>query len=231
MQVTNPIVDPTEVDSHEIGLKLGTSDRRLALEVVAYDMKVEDLQRTQAIPLPNGTFATIINNIDEMTVKGVEVTANWAPTPELRLYAGAAYTDAEFDDYVTDDPLRIGNELEQLRGNTPQLTPSWKGNVGGEYTFMLANSADLTVGANLFYTDDVYFDEFNRAPFEQDAYALLNASAVYRPAGGNWSVTLWGKNLADEKEYADMSFSANGRVTSKKWIDPLTFGISLNLSL
>ncbi|HET7202946.1 MAG TPA: TonB-dependent receptor, partial [Steroidobacteraceae bacterium] len=231
MQVTNPIIDPTTVDNYEVGFKYSTADRRLALEVVGYDMKAKDLQRTQAIPLPNGTFATIINNIDEMSIRGVELTFNWQPLDALRLYAGGAYTDAEFDDYVTDDPLRFGTELVQLKGNTPQLTPTWKGNAGADYTFTLGNGADLTVGGNLFYTDEVYFDEFNRAPMQEDSYTLLNATAVYQPADANWSVTLWGKNLTDEQEMADASFSANGRVTSKKWIDPLTFGISLNLKL
>jgi iron complex outermembrane receptor protein len=231
MQVTNPIIDPTTVENYELGFKYSTADRRLSLDVVGYDMTAKDLQRTQAIPLPNGTFATIINNIDEMTIKGVELTANWSPTDALRIQLGGAWTDAEFDDYVTDDPLRFGTELVQLRGNTPQLTPTWKGNVGADYTFTMGNGADLTLGANLFYTDDVYFDEFNRAPLEEDSYALLNASAVYRPADADWSVTLWGKNLTDEQEIADASFSANGRVTSKKWIDPLTFGVSIDVRL
>ena len=154
---------------------------------------------------------------------------NWLATVAMRVYLGGAYTDAEFDDYVTDDPLRFGTELVQLKGNTPQLTPTWKGNLGADYRFAMGNGADLTVGANLFYTDDVYFDEFNRAPMEEDSYALLNATAVYQPADANWSVTLWGKNLTDEQEMADASFSANGRVTSKKWIDPLTFGVSIHV--
>ena len=231
MQVTNPIIDPTTVENYELGFKYSTPDRTLSLDIVGYDMTAKDLQRTQAIPLPNGTFATIINNIDEMTIKGVELTANWQPVDALRVQLGGAWTDAEFDDYVTDDPLRFGTELVQLKGNTPQLTPTWKGNVGADYTFTMGNGADLTVGANLFYTDDVYFDEFNRAPMEEDSYALLNASAVYRPADADWSVTLWGKNLTDEQEMADASFSANGRVTSKKWIDPLTFGVSIDVRL
>jgi iron complex outermembrane receptor protein len=229
MQVTNPIIDPTTVDNYEVGFKYATPDRRFAFELIGYDMKAKDLQRTQAVPLPNGTFATIINNIDEMTIRGAELTVDWLPTDALRVYLGGAYTDAEFDDYVTDDPLRFGTELVQLKGNTPQLTPTWKGNVGADYGFALGNGADLTVGANLYYTEDVYFDEFNRAPMEEDSYALLNATAVYRPADANWRVTLWGKNLTDEQELADASFSANGRVTSKKWIDPLTFGVSINL--
>jgi iron complex outermembrane receptor protein len=230
MQITNPIIDPTTVENYEVGLKWASTDRRFAFDLVGYDMTAEDLQRTQAVPLGTG-FATIINNIDQMTIRGLEFTANWQPTDALRMYLGGAYTDAEFDDYVTDDPLRFGAELVQLKGNTPQLTPKWKGNLGAEYSFTLGNGAALTLGGNAFYTDDVYFDEFNRAPMVESSYTLLNATAVYEPADANWSVTLWGKNLTDEQEMADASFSALGLVTSKKWIDPLTFGVSVNVKL
>ena len=130
MQVNNPIADPTDVDSYELGLKFSTEDSRFILNLAAYDMDIKDLQRTQAVPLPNGTFATIINNIDGMKTKGVELETRWAPIDEFYLYAGAAYTDAKFKDFVTDDPLQYGTLLVQVKGNVPNLTPEWKGNVG-----------------------------------------------------------------------------------------------------
>jgi iron complex outermembrane receptor protein len=231
MQVNNPIADPTDVDSYELGFKFATSDNRLVFNVSAYDMDIKDLQRTQAVPLPNGTFATIINNIDGMKTKGAEFDARWSPTDQLFLYVGAAYTDAEFKDFVNDDPLQFGTELIQLEGNEPQLTPEWKGNVGGQYTFLLANGAELALGANASFTTEYFLDEFNREPMVADGYALFDAHLTYQPESRNWSATLWGKNLADEKEIFDAAFSANGRVTSKKFIDPRTWGVSFNLKL
>lgn len=231
MQVNNPIADPTEVDNYEIGFKYATADNRLIFNVAAYDMDIKDLQRTQAVPLPNGTFATIINNIDGMKTKGVELDTRWSPTENLFLYAGAAYTDAEFKDFVTDDPLQFGTLLVQLKGNVPQLTPEWRGNVGGQYTFNLSNGADLAVGANVAITTEYFLDEFNRDPMVADGYTLYDAHMTYRPQDARWSATLWGKNLSDEQEIFDASFSANGRVTSKKFIDPRTFGVTFNLNL
>jgi len=231
MQTNNPIADPTDVDSYELGVKYATPDNRFVVNLAAYDMDIKDLQRTQAVPLPNGTFATIITNIDGMETKGVEFDARWSPTDQLSLYLGAAYTDAEFKDFLTDDPLQFGTLLVQVKGNVPNLTPEWKGNVGGEYTFPLPNGADLAVGANISFTTRQYLDEFNRAPMIADSYTLYDAHLTYQPDNEHWSATLWGKNLSDEKEIFDASFSANGRVTSKKFIDPMTFGISLNLKL
>lgn len=231
MQTTNPIADPTDVDSYELGLKYATSDNRLSFNAAVYQMDIKDLQRTQAVPLPNGTFATIINNIDGMETKGLELDARWSPNEQLSLYVSAAYTDAEFKDFVTDDPLQFGTLLVQLKGNAPQLTPEWKGNLGGEYRFALGNGADLAVGANIMMTTEYFLDEFNRAPMVQDGYTLYDAHLTYQPENDHWSATLWGKNLSDEQEIFDASFSANGRVTSKKFIDPRTFGITLNLKL
>ena len=149
MQINNPIADPTDVDSYELGFKYTTLDNRFLFNVAAYDMDIKDLQRTQAVPLPNGTFATIVNNIDGMKTKGVEFDTRWSPTDQLYFYLSAAYTDAEFKDFVTDDPLQFGNLLVQLQGNVPNLTPEWKGNLGGQYTFALPNGADLAVGASI----------------------------------------------------------------------------------
>jgi len=231
MQINNPIADPTEVDNYEIGFKYATPDNRLVFNVAAYQMDIKDLQRTQAVPLPNGTFNTIINNIDGMKTKGVEFDTRWAPLDQLYFYVGATYTDAKFKDFVTDDPLQFGSLLVQLKGNTAQLTPQWKGNVGGQYTFPLPNGAGLALGASMSVTTKQYFDEFNRDPMISDGYSLYDAHLTYQPQSERWSVSLWGKNLSDEKEIFDANFSANGRVTSKRFIDPRTYGLSVNMKL
>jgi iron complex outermembrane receptor protein len=231
MQINNPIADPTTVDNFEVGFKYASADNRFGFNIAAYDLDIKDLQRTQAVPLPNGTFATIVNNIDGMKTRGVELDGHWSPVKELSLYAGATYTDAKFKDFVNDDALQFGTLLVQLKGNSPQLTPEWKGNIGGQYTFALANGAGLAVGANASITTKQYLDEFNREPMVVEGYSLYDAHVTYRPGSERWSLSLWGKNLSDEKEIFDASFSANGRVTSKRFIDPRTYGLSFNLKL
>ena len=89
-------------------------------------------------------------------------------------------------------------------------------------------SSELTVGANASYVGEQFFDEFNRAPFVGDSYTLYDGNVTYRPTSEAWSVSLWGRNLGNEKEFADLSYSALGRVTSKKFINPRTYGVSFN---
>jgi iron complex outermembrane recepter protein len=231
MQINNPIADPTDVANYEIGFKYATPRNDFVFNIDVYSMDIKDLQRTQAIPQPNGTFATIVSNIDGLKTNGVELDTRWSPLDNLNLYLGVTYTDAEFKDFVNDDPLQFGTLLVQLKGNKPQLTPDWKGNIGGEYTFALPNGGGLALGANMSVVTKQFLDEFDRAPMVADGYQMYDARLTYQPNSQHWSVMLWGKNLSDEKEIFDASFSANGRVTSKRFVDPRTYGISFNLKL
>ena len=228
MQTTNPIIDPTTVRNNEVGFKFETAGGAFGVDIAAYEMKIKNLQRTQAVPQPGGGFLTIINNINGMKTRGVELNTRWLPVRQFALSGGVAYTHAKFLDYQTDDPLAFGIRLDQLAGNTPQLTPKWKGNVSAEYTFLLPADKELVLGANATYVGKQYFDEFNRAPMQEDSYTLWDANLTYRPSAKNWSVGLWGKNLSNEKTFADMTFSAVGGVISKKYINPRTFGAMVN---
>jgi iron complex outermembrane receptor protein len=122
----------------------------------------------------------------------------------------------------------FGSNPIQVAGNTPRLTPDWKGNLHAELDFPVPSAAKLTASADLSYTGDQFFDEFNRAPFDENGYTLIDASLTWRPASENWSVAVWGKNLTDEKRLADTSFSAFGGVTSKHFINPLTWGVTVS---
>jgi iron complex outermembrane receptor protein len=229
-QSNSPIIDPTTVDNHEVGWKLQSSDGRLALSLAVFDAAIHDLQRTQASLNPNGTLNTRVNNIERMDTQGVELDLSWAATDRFRLTGAVAYLEAEFKDFLTDDPLEFGTEIVQVAGNTPNLAPDWKGNLHGEYDFSLNNNAVLTASGDISYIGEQFFDEFNREPFVEESYTLVDASLTYRPAADTWSVALWGKNLGDEKKLMDTNFSAFGGITNKFFIPPLTWGVSVSVN-
>ena len=228
-QSNSPIIDPTTVDSHEVGLKVQSADQRFSGSVAYFNASIENLQRTQASLNQLGLLVTAVNNVNEMDTQGVELDLSWVPVDQLRLSAAVAYVDAEFLDFATDDPLISGTNVVQVAGNTPRLTPDWKANLHGEYDFLLGNGAVLTLGGDLTYVGDQFFDEHNRAPFLEESYTLFDASLTYQSPGDDWSVAVWGKNLGDEKKLADTTFSAFGRVQSKHFINPRTWGVTFSL--
>lgn len=227
-QSNSPIIDPTRVENHEIGLKFESSDRRFYANVAAFKAKITDIQRTQASINPaTGLLATRVNNVDELKTKGVEVDAGWSPTADLKLRGSVAWLEAKFQNFVTDDPIIFGTLEQQVAGNTNSQAPEWKWSAGADYTIPFANGSKLTVSGDVSYQSKVFFDEFNRAPFVEDKYALVDASMTYYFANEQLSASVWGKNLTGQDRFADVSFSAFGQVISKQWIPPRTYGATV----
>lgn len=235
-QLDNPIAAPTTVDNHEVGLKAELLDGRLNLGLSLYDAEISDLQRTQLIPDPNAASGSSVRvrNAASLSTQGVEFEFGWLVNDRARLSGTVNYIDAQFEDFVSQDPL-LPNSVTgpfipvQVEGNRPRLIPEWKGNINGEYDVPLKNGGLITLRGDLSYVGDQYFDEFNREPFYEDDYLMVNGSVIYYPSEGSWNVSLWGKNLSDEKRIADTSFSATGRVLSKVYTKPLTWGVTLNI--
>jgi iron complex outermembrane receptor protein len=214
------------VKNHEIGLKFTSSDRRFFVNAAAFMAKITDIQRTQA-SLVNGLLNTRVNNVDELETKGVEVDLGWSPTANLNLRGSVAWLESEFQDFLTDDPIIPGTLEQQVAGNVTSQAPEWKWNVGADYTIPFANGASLLVSGDVSYQSRVFFDEFNRAPFTEEGYALVNGSLTYNFADERLSLSVWGKNLTGEDKFADVSFSAFGQVLSKQWIPPRTYGATV----
>ena len=226
-QSTSPIIDPTKVQNHEIGLKFESDDRSFYANVAAFTAKVTDLQRTQA-SLVNGLLSTRVNNIDAMRNKGVELDTGWTPLPNVSLHSSVAYLSAKFLNFQSDDPIIQGANVAQLAGNTTQQAPRWKWNAGAQFTLPFSNGSSLVASGDVSYQSSVWFDEFNRAPFAEGGYALVDAGLTYHFVGDQLRMSVWGKNLTDEKRLADVSFSAFGQVISKQWIAPRTFGATIH---
>mgnify|MGYP001048272506 CR=1 FL=1 len=225
MQSGAGIIDPTTVDNYELGVKYG--NRNLFANLAVFTAKTKNLQRTQATVTALGVLNTKVNNVNSLKTKGVELEAGWSPTRNLRLGGSVAWLEAKFQDFVSDDPIIQGTNLVQVAGNTTNQAPRWKWNANAEYTVPFANGSSLVASANVSYQSKVYFDEFNRPPFVETAYALLDANVTYNFVGDKLSVSIWGKNLTNQDRFADLAFSANGQAISKQWVPPRTVGATL----
>ncbi len=222
MQSGAGIINPTTVDNFELGFKY--SNRTLFANLALFTAKTKNLQRTQASVTAQGVLNTKVNNVNALKTKGVELEAGWSPTANLRLGGSVAWLEAKFQDFASDDPIIRGTNVIQVAGNTTSQAPRWKWTGNAEYTVPFSNSSSLVANANLAYQSRVFFDEFNRAPFVENAYALLDASITYKFAGDQLSLSIWGKNLTGQDRFADVNFSANGQALSKQWVPPRTVG-------
>lgn len=88
--------------------------------------------------------------------------------------------------FLQDKPILLG-------GNTPPFVPE----------FDAAVALDLHLDAGFFARveylalGNTMYDDFNREEFQQDSFGLLNAAVGWRAR--NWSISLYGTNLAGEE--------------------------------
>ena len=207
--------EPETVRSYELGWKGALFDKRLRMAVALFRANYKDVQ----IPGSAGgvtaggvpTFICITTNAGKARFQGVEVEANWAIAEDLatsgdRLnFAGTlGFLDAEYREFLTvvnrnESGAPIAPiEVDMADFREVQNTPKWTLSGGLNYDTPLA-SGRLNVNSTLSYRSSSQQFELAVPGIDEDGYALLDASIVWRSAGDRWSIGLHGKNLTDTK--------------------------------
>ena len=190
--------EPEIVDSWELGSKNRFLEDRLQVNLALFHSEYDDMQlftveRTR----------TVVENAAKSTIQGFEVESIALLSDHLRFDASLAYLDAEFDDYVSEDPLlnlpgRPPSPAQDLSGNRLPRSPEWELNLGVEIDFNLAGGA-VNIRAEYHWQDEMYFRAFNNEDKKQDAWDVFNMRATYASADDRWRVSAFGKNLNDEQ--------------------------------
>ena len=183
-----------KLSNFEVGLKSTLLDKRLFLNASAYYADSKDFQY---FFVNAATGAQLINNIDRVHIKGVDIDFQYLPLAGLQLDGGVGTTDSRIVENAA-QPDTVGHY-------TPKASP-FKINLGVQYT--------ATVGPNM--SGYARFDVEHRSKRYwqidnadvQDAMTLLNLRFGLSEAKDKWSTYLFVKNLTDKKFYADYNPAA-----------------------
>lgn len=181
---------PEHSNNIEVGNKARFLNNRLTLNVSAFYSTVTDVQ-VPTLVLPDAI--TITTNSGKLTSKGVEAEVNSALAKGLELNYSFGYTDAE---YNTLKLAQNGGEVN-LKGKKQIFTPDVTSLLAAQYSIGLSqdNTTKVTLRGEWKYLGKQYFDLANT--LEQPAYSVFNATAGLSLK--NYSILLWGRNLADKK--------------------------------
>jgi iron complex outermembrane receptor protein len=225
-----PIVEPEEVDSFEIGLKGTYLDGMMTLNLAAFAYDFTNMQVSRTIPAgpdaPPGSEINVFENAGAASNNGIEAEMNWAPSDQLRISAGFSWLDATFDEYQTVDPVFPELGVQDVSGNRLPQAPEYTGNIGADYRIDLAGGGDVTFSGRASYQSKVYFNglEFERGA--QDDYTVVDARVTYSSAGDRFFLNLWGKNLTDEDIITTtFPIPLSGAIVAT-WAPPRTYGIT-----
>ena len=211
--------DSDELTSYEIGLKTGSPDGVISLDIAAYFLDWKDIQLLATVNDFN-----INANGGTAESKGIEFTATARAAEGLNFTVTGAYTDA----YLTEDTDAIVGGLD---GDPLPYVPEVTLGFGGDYEWSVFSDSTAYVGGQISYTSERTADFGNRDAGqnirEANSYTTLDLRAgILRD---RWSIELYGKNVTNEEGINDIiapGTSPNGAVGIGV-IRPRTIGLSL----
>ena len=192
--------------SFEFGSKMEFFDNRLRVNAAVFQTEVEDNQFFEFFAGPFGLMR-VVTTIDELEIQGFEMDFNAVVSENLSVFGGAGFLDSEI---IQNDhrPLSEGNEAPQ--------SPDRTYNLGAQFEMAVSSGVEMTARLDWQYVGEMAFHTlqgeatptiwqvFNGPGLTQDmskakrdAYDTLNARISFDAE--NWGVTIWGRNVTDEK--------------------------------
>lgn len=180
-----PTFGPEKAKTSEIGIKSSLFNRRVRLNVAAFNTNYDDIQLT----FQNGSSPVTANGGDGK-IQGIEAELNAALTDAWTLDASGGYLDAHYTNVAPGVPL-TGDEAFV---NTP------------EWTLQAGTAYKIETGAGTFtpridwnYASKVYNDEANTELLAADGRSIFNGSLTWAENSGRFEVQAGVSNIFDKR--------------------------------
>lgn len=184
---------PEESDNVELGLKTEWLDRRLQVNLTAFQLEFTNFQRT----VFTGT-ETLLSNQGEVTSEGVELETRWFATPKLVLNSSVTFADTQYGSNVSD--LAIANRALNA-------APKWTAQAGFLYERPVTDAFTFFASGNARYQSRTITGADLDPLKTQKGYTLVNGRLGLRHEGQDAELVLWGSNLTDQR-YRIVTFNA-----------------------
>lgn len=191
------------MESYELGFKSQWWDRRLTLNVAAFQSNYTNLQLSVVAP---GSASSIVSNAGEVRIRGLEAELAAEPVDGLTFNGSLGFIDFE---YLELGPAAGVGESPCLSCTTP-FVPDWQIAFGGQYVFDLGAAGTLTPRLDWSYRSKTYNDLPNSEIAATPGYSLFDARIAYETDDGDWGISLEVKNIGDKLYYPNKFSQYNG---------------------
>ncbi|KZX01163.1 TonB-dependent receptor [Pseudoalteromonas luteoviolacea] len=213
--------DPEYLWNLEFGVKGQSRDKRHTLHLTAFYMHREDMQLKQW-QLEGVQFAGFISNAGKGRNYGLEIEGTSQILNALSLQYSLGYLDTKIEDFVTVN----GDDFD---GREQAQSPKY------QYAFTFVYDVTDNISAQLGFEgkDDYFFSDSHHA--QAPNQNLINASVSY--FSDSWSLTAWGRNLADtDVPVRGFQFGNDPRSgwetdTYVQYAEPRVYGLTFNYTL
>ena len=158
------------------------------------------------------------NLIVEQTSRGVEFESTYLATDNLALHTSFGFMDVD---------------VEEQNGVKPvaPLTPEFTASISPSYEFELSNGAVISSRMDVSYRDEMYGEASSdvRRMTQIEDRTTVNFDITYAPAGANWDISLYGRNIFDER-YEDARLNTGDYILVIMSNDASEFGLRYTAS-
>jgi iron complex outermembrane receptor protein len=190
------------VDAYEIGEKATLFDRKLLLNLAAFDQIYTGFQLNTFTGL-----VFVVESIPEVTSRGADADFVWLPTRNLSFQGGLTVADTRFSknsyaSIIASDPQFLGTPGERI-----SFAPLYSASLSATYTLNLGDAYMTRFNAGVKYTSKYNTGSDLDPGKEQSAYALVNARVAFGPRDEHWAVEVWSENLFNQ-DYKQVAFDS-----------------------
>ena len=208
--------DETTAINYEVGFKGAVGDRVTFMSAF-FLTDYTDLALPFSDPQAGGGFVTIVENAGESRSQGVELELTVDVTDDFVVRSTVGFLDAEITS-LDEGVIGIGE------GDAPALSPRWTVMIAPTYYHEMNDGALVTASVDFSFRDEMQGQSVYN-PYETiDARELVGFNVSYEPAAGDWSLSLYGKNVFNEV-YDQGRLAQNGYVGIVRSNDRSEFGL------
>jgi iron complex outermembrane receptor protein len=211
VNAVNPQTGEEIVDAFEVGFKQTVAHSFQANVAAFYEFYRGDQQPLGQLDATTGVINTIIVNIPESHLYGVELETLWNPVTDLNFtlnydYQRSIISDMDGQCYQdAADTLALapgantngcpaGKGLQNLTGQTLPESPRNKVLFNTLYTFRLTPGS-LALSGTVVWKDKTYDSVFNRSYNLAPSYSQVNLRGTWTDQADRYSVILYANNV------------------------------------
>ena len=208
--------------AYELGLKSTLAQNRVQLNLSGFVYDYQDKQISTYFADPIYTALARLDNVPKSAAYGVEGELTWSPSRSLTLAASALWLHTEIQDYIG---TNAAGQPQNFDGAEFIYSPEFQGSLSVIFDHEITDALGLQVTLNTRYQSESNTIFEDLPLYALPSYGLVNASIGLHGRDDRWSVTLWGRNLADE--YSWSAVASNANVVVRFPNPPLTYGATL----
>ena len=203
-------VDEEEAWNYEAGYKGRLLDGRMVLNVAAYRTEVTDQQLTTVIETATGSSASLIDNVGETSINGLEVELQTLVSEQLSVNLGYAWTNAEITSYINTDQADINgangslydlSRLGSAAGKQVPRIPEHAASVVAIY-----EGETMASGFSWFWLGSVTYEgsRFSQIHNLIETGAMTRVGLRVGVRRDSLEIVAWAKNLFDDDAPLDI---------------------------